>query len=342
METLEKLCLAHGVSGAETDVARIMVESLKKSCGKAEIDEFGNVIARKGTGKKRVMLAAHMDEIGLMVKHVTKEGFLHFIKIGGIDDNLLLGQRVVVKGEKGDVAGVIGAKPIHLKKPEDRKKLTKYDDMFIDIGAKDDKDAAKRVAVGDVVGFPPTFGRMTGDFYYGKALDNRLGCAVLLCVMEKLPGNLRCEVVAVGTVQEEVGLKGARIAAFGLEPDLAFVIDSTVAGGMPGVKDQETNLRLGKGPAITLTEASGRGLITHPAVKKMLVAAAKKERIPYQIDVVEGGMTDGAVISLTRQGIPTGAVSVPARYIHSPAGVYSKRDVDAAVKLIVAAIKEIR
>ncbi|MFH1721983.1 MAG: M42 family metallopeptidase [Candidatus Altiarchaeota archaeon] len=342
MDLLERLCRAHAVSGFERDVSKIMFDELKKSCEQAEIDDFGDVIAKKGEGKNKVMLAAHIDEIGLMVKYINKEGFIHFVKIGGIDDSIILGQKVVVKTQKGDVTGIIGAKPIHLKKPEERKKLTKHSEMFVDIGAKSDKQAKKIVEIGDPIGFAPCFGELFSNNFFGKALDNRLGCYVLLKVMEKLPKKLGCEVYAVGTVQEEVGLKGARVSAFKLDPDYAIAIDTTVAGGTPGIKEQESNLKLEGGPAITITEASGRGLISHPKIKDLLINTAKKNKIPYQIDVIEGGMTDGAVISLSREGIPTGVVSIPTRYLHCPIGVFNKKDVDNAVKLLVAAVKKVK
>lgn len=336
---LERLCRAHGISGFEGEVVDLMKRELSKSSDDVEVDSFGNIVARKGKGRKRIMLAAHTDEVGLMVKHISKEGFLNFVKIGGVDDQILLSQRVSIKTKKGYVAGVIGSKPIHLKKDEEKKKLVKYDEMFIDIGADDEKEAKKMVEVGDPVCFEPNFGKLTVNRYYGKALDNRLGCYALLKIMEKIPKNVDATLYAVGTAQEDVGLKGAKVSAFRLEPDYAIAIDTTTAGGTPGIKDIESDLKIGKGPAVTITEAAGRGLISHSRIRNMLVEAARKNKIPYQIDVIEGGMTDAAAIYLTRGGVPTGCVSIPTRYIHCTSGVFDRRDIENTVKLIVSAVK---
>lgn len=339
---LERLCAAHGISGSEGDVRDIMFGEFKKTCDEVSIDNFGNVIARKGAGGKKIMLAAHMDEIGLIVKHINKEGFLSFVKIGGIDDRSLLYQRVTIKTKKGDITGVIGSKPPHLLKEKDRKKFIEHDEMFIDVGAKNDKEAKKMVEVGDPATFESNFGLLHNNLFYGKALDNRLGCYALLDIMEKLPKNIKNTVYAVGTAQEEVGLKGGRVSAFKLNPDYAIAVDTTIAGGTPQVSERESNLILGKGPAITIMEAQGRGVITHPKIKDSLVNTAKQMRIPYQIDVLEGGMTDAAIIYMTREGIPSGAISIPTRYIHGPTGVFDARDLDNTIKLVVNAIPKLK
>jgi len=343
MELLKELCTSAGISGFESEIAKIMEREFRNSCDSVEIDNFGNVLAKKGKGNRRtkkgkgnrrIMLAAHLDEIGLMVKHISKDGFINFVKIGGIDDRSLMDQVVIIKSKKGDVPGVIGSKPPHLLKEEERKKVIRYEELFIDIGAKDGKDAKKRIEIGDPVIFNPNFGRLNNDFYYGKAIDDRLGCYILLKVMEKIP-RIDTTIYAVGTAQEEVGLKGARVSAFKLNPDYAFVVDTTIAGCTPHLKETESNLKAGKGPAITIAEASGRGVVTHPRVRELLIKTARKNKIPYQIDVLEGGMTDGAIIYLTREGVPTGVISIPCRYIHAPSGVFNRKDVDNAIKLLV-------
>jgi endoglucanase len=286
------------------------------------------------------MLAAHMDEIGLMVKHITKEGYIYFIKVGGIDDRILPAQRVIVKSKKGDVVGVIGSKPPHLQKEEDRKKPIKYEDMFIDIGCSDKKSAEARVQVGDAIIFEPNAGVLNNDLYYGKAADNRIGCYAILKIMEKVKPAAGVEVYAVATAQEEVGLKGARTASFGIDPDLAIAIDTTIAGDTPQITDRESSLKLGSGVAITIIEASGRGLIVNESVKDMFIETAKKNKIKYQIDVIEGGVTDGAAISINRAGILTGVLSIPTRYIHSPTSVFSIKDVESAVKLAIKIVEK--
>ncbi|MFH0861315.1 MAG: M42 family metallopeptidase [Candidatus Altiarchaeota archaeon] len=342
MELLSKLCNASGISGFESEVTNIMKRELSKASEEVIADSFGNIIARKGEGKTKIMLTAHMDEIGLMVKHISKEGFLSFIKIGGIDDRILINQRVVVSGKKGEVVGIIGSKPPHLQKDEERKKLIKHDELFIDIGADSEKEAAKLVSVGDPVIFYPNFGQLNKNIYYGKAIDDRLGCYIMVEIMKKLPKSLDATVYAVGTAQEEVGLKGARVSAYRLAPDYAIALDTTIAGGTPSIKETESNLKIGKGPAITITEAGGRGVVTHPKVKEILLSTAKKGKIPYQIDVLEGGMTDAAIIYLTREGIPSGSVSVPVRYIHSPSAVFDIRDVNNTIKLMLNSVPKFK
>jgi endoglucanase len=337
-QLLESVLNASGISGSEKEITNIMKAELSKSCESVSVDVMGNVIARKGSGKKKIMLAAHMDEIGLMVKYISKEGFLNFIKIGGIDDRILVGQRVIVKAKKGDVKGIIGLKPPHLMKEEEKKQAVKYEELFIDIGATSREDALKRVSVSDAVIFEPNAGVLNGDLCYGKAVDNRVGCYILLKIMERFKGG--AEVYGVATVQEEVGLKGARTSSFSICPDFALALDTTMAGDTPQIKESETSLKLGGGVAITIIEASGRGTIVPESVKDKLIEAAKKKKIKYQIDVIEGGMTDGAVIYMNREGILTGILSVPTRYIHSPTAVFSMKDVNAAIELGLAAIEK--
>ncbi len=329
---LKQIIEAAGISGYEDGVAAIMKKELAKRADEVTTDNFGNIIARRGKGGKKIMLAAHMDEIGLMVKHVDKNGFISFIKIGGIDDRILPGQRVIVKSKKGDFAGVIGTKPPHLLREEERKQPMKYDNMFIDIGISGRDEVLKKIEISDPVIFEPNAGVLNGKICYGKAPDDRVGCYVLLKIMEKLKG-IKAEVYAVATTQEEVGLKGARVSSFRINPDFALAIDTTVAGDTPGVAEKETDLRLGNGVAVTIIEAAGRGLLVNGAVKEMFFDVAKKNKIKYQIDVVEGGMTDGAIIAMNRDGILTGTIAVPCRYIHAPTGVFDLDDVQSAVDL---------
>lgn len=336
---LKKILEAPGIPGYESQIAKIMHDELKKSCDAVEIDSFGNVIAKKGKGKLKIMLAAHMDEIGLMVKHINKEGFLYFIKLGGIDDRILPAQRVIVKAKKGDCLGIIGAKPPHLQKDDERKKPLRYEDMFIDIGCKDKAEAEKKVQIGDVVIFEPNAGILNGNLYYGKAIDNRVGCFALIKIMAKLKTS--AEVYAVATTQEEVGLKGARTSAFKINPDYALAIDTNVAGDTPQITERESALKLGAGVSITIIEASGRGIIVNEKLKDLLIDTARKNKIKYQIDVIEGGMTDGAIIHMNREGVPTGVLSIPTRYIHSPTGVFNIEDLNSAVELAVKAIESL-
>ncbi|MEM3597103.1 MAG: M42 family metallopeptidase [Candidatus Bathyarchaeia archaeon] len=339
-ETLEKLSNACGVAGREEEVRKLMRSMLEKCADEVKEDKLGNVIAiRKGEkNAPKVMLAAHMDEIGLLVKTISKEGFLQFAKIGGIDDRILLAQKVLVYTEKGPLHGIIGSKPPHIQKEEERKRIMTYDELFIDIGAGSQEEARKiGVKIGDPVAFDIKFARVNKDVVIGKAFDDRVGCAVMVEAM-KLLKNAECTVYAVGTVQEEVGLRGATTAAFGINPDVGIALDVTVAGDMPGVKEVEAPIKLRKGPAI---EVADMGLITHPKVLRLLIDAAEENKIPYQLETGLPGSTDAARIALTREGVPSGVISVPTRYIHSPTSLLSLKDAENAVKLTVAMIQKI-
>ncbi|MEM3823636.1 MAG: M42 family metallopeptidase [Candidatus Bathyarchaeia archaeon] len=339
-ETLEKLSNACGVAGREEEVRSLMKTFLKPYVDEVREDKLGNVIGVK-KGKKnapKVMLAAHMDEIGLLVKTISKDGYLQFTKIGGIDDRILLAQKVIVYTEKGPLHGIIGSKPPHIQKEEERKKVIAYDELFIDIGAESQEEAKKMgVKIGDPVAFDIKFVRIGKDIVIGKAFDDRVGCAVMVEAM-KILKKTECTIYAVGTVQEEVGLRGATTAAFGINPDVGIALDVTVAGDMPGVKEVEAPIKLRKGPSI---EVADMGLITHPKVLRLLVDVAEENKIPYQLETGLPGSTDAARIALTREGVPSGVISVPTRYIHSPASLLSLEDAEKAVKLTVAAIQRI-
>lgn len=340
-DVLEKLSNAAGVSGFEENIRKIITEEVKGHVDEIETDNLGNLImVKKGKADgKKIMLAAHMDEIGLMVRHIDKEGFIKFSKIGGINDQMLLNQEVYIHTDNGKVLGVLGSKPPHRMKASEKKKVIEYENMFIDIGAKDKEEAEKIVNVGDVITIKREFSELRGSVVAGKAFDNRVGCLVLIEVMKRVKSD--ANIYAVGTVQEEVGLKGARTSAFKINPDLAIALDVTISGDHPGIKEDEAPAKLGGGPAIILTDASGRGIITHPKVKKLLIETAEKEKIPYQLEVSEGGTTDATAIHLTREGIPTGVLSAPTRYIHTPVEVVDIDDIENTVKLLVAALEKV-
>ena len=340
-ENLEKLSNVHGVTGREQEVSKLMISMMKPHVDEISIDKLENVIAMK-KGKKaspKVMIAAHMDEIGLMVKTITKQGFLQFAKMGGIDDRILLAQKVIIHTQKGPLQGIIGSKPPHIQKEEERKKIVTYDRLFIDVGAEDRKDANKMgVRVGDPVSFDIKYAKLTGDVVMGKAFDDRVGCAIMIEVLKQLKST-DCALYAVGTVQEEVGLRGAATAAFGINPDVGIALDVTVAGDVPGVKEFEASVKMGKGPVLTVAD---HGLITHPKVMRLLLDAAEENRIIYQLETGLPGATDAAKMSLTRQGVPSGTISVATRYIHSPAGILSLKDAENSAKLTVAVIEKIQ
>jgi putative aminopeptidase FrvX len=338
IEVLEILSNANGVTGREDDVRNLMKEYLKPYVDEVREDRLGNLIAFK-KGKKdapTVMIAAHMDEVGLMVKNIKKKGFLQFTKIGGIDDRILLGQKVVVHTDEGPLVGVVGSKPVHIQNEVEKKKVIEADKLFIDIGAKDKEEAENMGAqVGDVVSFDTKFVQLKKDIVLGKAFDDRVGCAVMVETMRRLQ-NVDCNVYAVGTIQEEVGLRGATIAAFQVEPDIAIALDATIAGDTPGVGEGEAPARMGEGPVLTVADA---GLITHPKVLRLLIDSAKENKIPYQLETGIRGATDAARIALSREGVPSGVVSTPSRYIHSPAAILNIDDVEKTVQLVVSTLE---
>ena len=342
MELMRELCLASGVSGGEDEVAEIIERELKDVADNIERDVMGNIIVTKKGSKKapKIMLDAHMDEIGLMVKYIDDNGYILFSKIGGINDQMLMNQTVTIHSSVGeDVIGVIGSKPPHVTKPEERNKVVNYDSMFIDIGAKDKEDAEKMVRVGDLMTFNSLFVEYPNNLVMGKAMDNRVGCYVLIEVLKRVDADVT--VYGVGSVQEEVGLKGAKTAAFKLNPDYALALDVTLSGDHPGIKPEEAPVVMGKGPALIISDASGRGILTQPAVRDLLIKAGEENDIDYQLEVSDGGTTDGTAIHLTREGIPTGVISVPTRYIHTPVSICSMDDIKSTIELIVAAINSL-
>ena len=340
---LEKLSNAHGISGYEGNVRAIIKKEIKPYVDKVKIDTFGNLIAIKKGKSPSVMIAAHMDEIGLMVKYVDDEGFVRFAKVGGWFDQTLVNQRVLLHTKKGVIAGVIGSKPVHVMAEEEKKKAIEAKDMFIDIGASSRDEA---LSFGVEPGVPASLDQklveLANDIVTGKAFDDRAGDTVLITAMQRIAGmSLEPSVIGVFTAQEEVGLKGARTSAFGLNPDVAIAIDVCVPGDHPGIKKTDSAVQVGKGPVITVMDAGGRGVITHPRVLEWLCETAKAKGIPYQMDVSEGGTTDASAISLTREGIPSGVISVATRYIHTPVELLSLKDLDRCAGLIVEAIKSV-
>jgi endoglucanase len=339
-ELLKRLAEAHGISGHEGAVRLLMEEELDGYLDERVIDPLGNFIGTRHGKKPSVMLAAHTDEIGLMVKHITDEGFLTFSAIGGWFDQTLLNQRVILHAAGGGLYGVIGSKPPHVMKKEDREKVVKLEDMFIDIGARS-RDEVEHLGVS--IGTPATIDRHFVDLGNGrvscKAFDDRAGLAVMIEALRRT--KTECEVYVVGTVQEEVGLKGARTTAYALAPTVALAMDVEVAGGHPGIEKKESPLELDKGPVITVSDASGRGIITPPSVLKWLKGTAAQYNIPYQLSVADGGTTDASAIHLTKAGIPTGVVGVPTRYIHSPVELLSLQDLDRAAELVARAVERV-
>lgn len=339
IELLKIIMETPSPSGYESMLQRVIKREMEKIADEVRVDVMGNVmgILHKG-GKPRVMLAGHCDEIGLMVKFITPEGYIHFVPIGGVDAHLLPGKRVYIWHGENKIPGIIGRKPIHILEEEERKKVSKIEDMFIDIGAKDKKEAESRVSVGDPVTFQDDFSILHDELAVARGFDDRLGAFIILEVLKTLKGKkFSPEVCGVSTVQEEVGLRGARTSAFSLHPDIGICIEVAFASDFPGIdKKKVGDVGLGKGPVIS------RGPNLNPLLVDKTLEIARKEGIPVQISgEPRGTPTDANVIQLTREGVATLLISVPLRYMHTPSEVISLRDVEDTVRLIASLLQNI-
>lgn len=334
---LEELSNAFGPAGCEDEVRRVLVRALRDSVDDMQIDALGNLIAfKRGNGPEprlKVMVDAHIDEVGLMVTRIEKNGLLGFRAVGGVDPRLLLAKGVVV-GEKR-LSGVIAAPPVHLTKPEQREQVIKVEQLVIDIGAISEDEAKSLVKIGDYVAFDTRFQVLSKDglrTVKGKAFDDRVGCAVLAALADSKYG---LDLYLSFSAQEEVGWRGARVAAFRIEPDLAFVLEGSICDDTPKKEDVSPTTKLGKGPAITVMD---RSFIADKRLVRLLTEVARAEDIPFQFKQPGKGSTDAGAIHLTKTGVPSVAVSVPCRYIHSPVSIASLNDFDYAVALLKAAL----
>ncbi|MGQ9464719.1 MAG: M42 family metallopeptidase [bacterium] len=328
---LKELCEICSVSGDEDKIRLFIKEKIYNYVTDLEEDAYGNLIVRKGKEKRpKILLAAHMDEVGMMITNIEKNGFLKFKTIG-LRAQSILAKKVVV-GEK-QIPGVIGHKPIHLSNPSERNKIPEVKDLFIDIGVGSKEEAEKFVQIGDLATFATHF-RKDGDIIYGKAFDNRIGCYVLI----KLIQETNLDAYFAFTVQEELGLRGAKIVAYRVDPDIAIAVDTTGANESPDKKDQPLYPVLGKGPALTIADAT---IICDKKIIKIFENTAKNYRIPHQLKQPMIGGTDAGVIHLARKGIPTAVLSTPARYIHSPLSIASMKDIKNTIKLLTFTVEEI-
>jgi len=339
IQLLKDLTEAYGVPGYETPIREVLREYLE-GLGTLTQDKIGSLICKKeGTQEApRVMLAGHMDEIGFMVKHITKEGFLKFLPLGGWFDQVLLGQRVVIKTRGEDVVGVIGAKPPHILPPDERSKVIPKRDMYIDIGATDrDEVRAAGVRVGDPVIPRADFVTLAGGkTFMSKAFDDRVGTALIISALQELKNREHPNsVFGVATVQEEVGIRGATTSVHAVDPDVAIILEVDIAGDVPGIKNEESDIKLGAGPTILIYDAR---MIPNLKLRDFVIDTAEELEIPIQLSSVEAGATDGGAIHLHKTGVPTVVMTVPARHIHSDSSIIHRDDYDRAVKLLVALI----
>ena len=333
---LKELSEAMGVSGDEGAVRVLVKGAIRDHVDQLWVDNLGNLLAiKRGAGRNdlRVMLAAHMDEVGMMVTSIEKDGTLRFKTVGGVDDRVMLGKAVWVGPRR--MPGVIGGKPIHLLERKDIGRVVRLKELRLDIGATDKDTAASRVKIGDRAVFASQFVDL-GPTMMGKAFDDRVGCAVLVELLRGEP--YPCDLLAAFTVQEEVGLRGARVAGYRLEPDIAFALEGTICDDLPKEDDVSPVAEIGKGPA--LTTMAGR-TIADPRLVSFVVAMAEKHDIPYQVRRTTGGGTDAGAIHLARGGVPSAGVSVPCRYIHAPAAICSKADIENTMRLMTAVLAEL-
>ena len=336
-EILEKLTDAGCPSGSESKCANIFSDSLNDYVDEIDKDVLGNRIGIiNGTGKMKIMFSGHMDEIGLMVRYIDDKGFISFAGVGGVDPQHMMGQRVKIFSKKGVVFGVIGRKPVHLQKPEDREKAVKLDDMYIDIGASSKEDVLDKISIGDVAVVDVKMIEALNNRLIARAFDNKMGTYVVASTLREVSRRIKktgvkpaYSIYGVASVQEEIGLRGAKTSAFGINPDVGIATDVTFATDQPDVNAKEVGeLDLGKGPVIS------RGPNISPKVYEKLTEIAKENKIDYQIEAAPRGTgTDANFIQLTQAGVATGLVSVPLRYMHSPVEMLQWDDLDGVVKL---------
>ena len=334
LNLLKKLTETPGVSGFESQVRKVLEKEFKKYCDSVTVDKVGNLIGRKGRGKKKLMVVCHMDEVGMVISDIADDGFIRFAKMGYISDVILLAQDVFIWGKKGPVPGVIG-----VNEQQEFGKGVNASDMFIDVGASSRKDVEKMgIEIESQVTFT-TESHTVGKSFIGKALDNRIGCHVLVEIMKRVKPT--CTVYFVANAVEEVGLKGAQVSTFKIDPDAALVIDVSAAEDFPGGHD--TPIKLGGGPVLALIEAGGEGLITDMRIKEHFLKSAKKLKMKVQLEVSSHeAVSEGTTIQLTREGVPTGAINIPIRYPHSVSSVANIDDINDTIKLLCEVIKNFK
>ncbi len=338
-ELQKKLSTLIGVSGYEEDVSNFILNEIETQAlaDKTWIDPLGNVLAiKEGSNKdNRILLDAHIDEIGFMISHIEKKGFLRFVLIGGFDTRILLGQSVILKSNMGKIFhGIIGSKPPHLTSQEERKKQVEVSNMYIDVGLTSEQEVQENnITIGTVGTLFSAFEEFPNGMVKGKAFDDRTGCNVLLHIMKLLKrnGHYNDTVLFNFAVQEEIGRKGAITGAYSLNPTIALAIENTTAADVPGIRESENPVDIGKGPAITVAD---RSMISHPKVNERIIKNAEIENVPFQIKKPLYGLTDAGYIHISRRGVPSSVVSVPCRYIHSPTSLLKLEDLYETIRLI--------
>ena len=335
IDFLKRILSTPSPSGYEQPVQKLWTEYVRPFAEQVSTDSHGNTIGVvNGGGAPRVMFSGHCDEIGFMVRYIDDKGFLYFGAIGGFDETIIPGRRVTVHSTDGPVPGVIGKTPIHLIKPDDRKKGSEINDLWIDIGAKDKKEAESLITIGDPVTYTYDFMEMKTGFAVARAFDDRIGSFIVAEVLRTLAEakSLKAAVYSVSSVQEEIGLRGARTSAYGIDPQVGIATDVTFATDHPSIDAKQVgDIKLGGGPVIA------RGPNINPRVFDLLVKTAKKHKIPYQIEGIPRATgTDANAIQLNRAGVAAGLVSVPLRYMHTPVEMLDLKDVKQTIQLMSA------
>jgi endoglucanase len=341
---LKEITEAFGPPGLEDEVAGILRRRLGEFC-EVGADNIGSFLATKrgSTEAPRIMVAGHMDEVGFMVTDVEESGYLRVRPLGGWWPHVLLGQRLTVRTRKGDFLGVVGSKPPHELKDEDRKKVLEFDDVFVDLGVAEGFDVAEQTGVrrGDfAVPFAPFQTLANEKLHVVKAWDNRVGCALVAEMLESLRTQPHPNTVfGVATVQEEIGLRGAVTSAEKVNPDIAFAVDVGIARDTPGFKgDTKNQERLGGGASVLLLEGAA---VAHPRLARFVIDVAEEEGIPYHTTTLKGGATDANRFQISGHGTPSLAICVPSRYIHSHSSIIDRRDYEAALRLLTAVVQRL-
>jgi putative aminopeptidase FrvX len=349
LDQLETMCHLSALSGHEEEMIDYMYGQFANYLQEVRIDRLGNVIGLKpseANNAPKVMIFAHMDELGLMVRKIEHDGWIRFTRVGGIPEKSLPAQRVILHGNEGDVFGVIGPKSHHLTGPEEKYVVAKINDLYIDVGAHSKAEAEDMgLQPGTPITYHGFFREMNGGQFAGKSLDNRGGCFVLLQVLRLLANeDLQANIYFVGSVQEEYNIRGVLPAAFAIDPDMAIGIDLSVACDTPDLNDY-SDIHFGGGPVISHYTFHGRGtlcgLIPNPKLRKYITDTARKIEMPVQHGVFLGGLGDTSFLTLLREGIPAVDMAFPARYTHAPIEVGSKPDMEQLIILLAEAIKGI-
>ncbi len=341
LQLMKELTETEGAPGFEMRIHQVLNDQIKKITPDVMTDNLGSIVGKVGSSGPKILIAGHMDEVALLITHITKEGFLRFQPLGGWWGHVMLAQRVRVLTQKGDLTGVIGSKAPHVLSIEERKNVLDTDKMFIDIGATSKEEAEGfGVAVGDPVVMVCPFEVLPNTkMLLARTWDNRAGCYVALKVLEQINKENHPNIIYSGaTVQEEVGLRGAETLVNKIQPDIAFALDVGVAGDTPGMLEKENHTSLGSGPLLCFFD---RSMIPHRKLRDLVVQTAKEHQIPYQVDIMPGGGTDAGKFHLAYSGVPTMVVSVAARYIHSSVSIVNRNDLDNAVELLVKVINKL-